>query len=209
MLDNSNLSFEKMIEVVALAKDVIGVSLLILVLLLLYIYRYEIGLFIKYGFSNKEKDLSSLWLLKLIKTDFSELGKKDLDTRIDNLLNRVSNSELNKENNSIINANTNSSSIPSFRPIEIVSEANEIIYHFINDGVPIHSISAVPLGNFEITFEPQNNLESNGSGFFHFMFDENTKNDFIFNLSYYNKAEEFHKIKFLYSLIENELSIID
>jgi hypothetical protein len=209
MLDNPNLGFEKMIEVVALAKDVIGVSLLILVLLLLYIYRYEIGLFLKYGFSKKENDLSSLWLLKLIKIDFSELERKDLDTRIDILLNTVNNTKLNDKNDSTINADTLSSFLPSFRLTEIVTEPNEIIYHFINDGVSIHAISVVPLGNFEITFEPLNNLESNGSGFFHFTFDENTKNDFIFNLSYYNEVEEFHKIKFLYSFIENGLSIID
>ena len=90
MLDNPNLTFDKMIEVMEFGTDIVGLFLVIAIVLLIYIYRYEIKLFIKYGFSDSKKDRDIAGLSKVLKDglgeSISELKEKDFQNKVDNLL---------------------------------------------------------------------------------------------------------------------------
>ena len=214
MLDNPNLNIDKTIELISDGKDFIGISLIIIVIIFLYIYRYQIALFLKYGFSkNKNSILPFGGLFGIMKTDISDLEQKDLEDKVDSLLQKYENVELEDDNHLDENLETDISKEnpipPIFRSLKVKRTLNEIIYYFINDGGEINNITIKPTNDFKITIEPQNYLKERGSGYFKFVFDDNRENEFYFILSYYNILNKYCEVKYYYSYHENHLNMFN
>ncbi|MBU0474603.1 MAG: hypothetical protein KKF62_10605 [Bacteroidetes bacterium] len=210
MLDNPNLTQEVIFDLMSDGKDIIGISLIVVVIIIIYINRYQVALFLKYGFSNNKNDISPFGgLFGLLKTDISELAKKDLENKVDNLLQEYNNIEL--DNNTQLDGILGSdiSQInqlpPIFRSLKVKRTSNEIVYYFVNDGGAIRDIKIKSKNGVNITIEPQNYLEEKGSGYFQFVFDNNREKEFHFILSYYNSLNKYCEVKYYYSLNENQL----
>ena len=214
MLDNPNLSSDKMIEVMARGMDIVGILMIMLVALLLYIYRYEIGLFLKHWISNSKKDISPLGISTILKTNISELEKKDLSNKVDNLLHEFANpvlddhdKELLKNIDDEILANNSEHHPPIFRTLKTIKNSNEIIYYFVNDGGKIRDFKINSIHAIKISVEPQNIIESKASGYFKFEIEETfVENEIHFELTYYDDEDKFQVKKYVYSLLENKLS---
>jgi len=217
MLDNPNLSLEKMGEVIALGKDIIGISIIIIVLFLIYMYRYQIRILIKHGFSDSKNMRSPSAILQLMKTNMSELEKKDLNSKVDNLLHKFENPELDDDDiellenvDNLMSPKDTEYNPPIFRSLKTIKSKTEITFHFVNDGGAIHNYQIIPIDGFTISIEPQNNLESNGSGYLKFEFaNNNIENEISFDFSYYDEANNFHEEKCQFSILENQLSIVE
>ena len=214
MLDNPNLTAEKMMEVMARGMDIVAISMIILIALLIYIYRYEIGLFLKLSFSNNKKNISPFGISGIMKTNISDLEKNDLNNKVDNLLQKFNNpvldendSELLENVDNLIDTSIIDHQTPIFRSLKIVKNSDEIIYHFVNDGGPIHNFKINSSDVSTIYIEPQNELESKGSG--HFKFDFTTDievNEINFEFSYYDKTNKYHEKIYIFSLLDNRLT---
>ncbi|MCF6270369.1 MAG: hypothetical protein L3J41_11700 [Melioribacteraceae bacterium] len=221
MLDNPNITLEKMIEVMAFGKDIIVILFVIVIAVLLYIYRYEISLFIKYGFSDSKDTGGITGLIQFMRGGasrrVSELEGRDISDKVDNLLNNFKNPVVDDEESNLLKSVDNlilsksSKHIPPiFRSLKTIKTSNEIIYHFQNDGGRMHSFKINSIDEINISSEPKNNLELNESGYFKFEFENiNVGNEVNFNLLYYDEANKFHEEKYKYSLLKNKLSIVE
>lgn len=215
MLDNPNLTREKMFDALLYGTEIVGFLMLIVVAIILYIYRYEISLFIKFAFSDQKKNGYSKNFMKLIKTNFGELEKKEFDNKVEDLLNSFNNPEIEEDSEIVFSDEINidtpkiENANPNFRSLKTIKNSNKIIYHFVNDGFAINGFSTDPLSDFTMSLEPREIINSNESGYFQFNFDGNIDNKFLFNLSYYDEYKEFHTFKYLYSTVENSITIIE
>jgi len=216
MLDNPNLSTEKMLEVMAHGTDIIGILLILVLALLIYLYRYEIGLFLKYGFSKKKNDLSLKGISNLLKTDISDLEKMDFNDKIDNMLHSFENPVLDDEDmvliksvDNLMHSNNDEIYHPIFRSLKTLKTSNEITYYFVNDGGAIHDIRTNHVDGIKISIEPKNSIEKNESGYFKFELLTNSDGDEIhFDLSYKDNTDKLHENKYRFSTIENKLSTV-
>ena len=214
MLDDPYLTLNKMGDAIALGTNLIWIFISIIVLFLLYIYRYQIKVIIKHGFSESKNMRSPSGLMKIMKTDISELEKKDLDSKVENLLHKFENPVLDDEVDELIE-NVDNLILPEnpehvpplFRSLKIIKSASEITYHFVNDGGAIRSLKINPISGIIISVEPEDKLESKVSGYFKFEFaNDIVGNEINFDFSYYDETETFHEKKYTFSLIENKLS---
>ena len=213
MLDNQNLSIEKTFEMIAHAKDIFAIALIVIIGTLLYLYRYQIKLFLKYGLSPNKKDSTYSGLLGILKTDFDEFEKKDLEDKIDNLLNKFNSSTLNERNEiqlfDDINNSTseNINSPPIFRPLKTIRKQNEILYYFVNDGGIVRDFKINSIHDIKISVDTKNKIESKGSGYFQFELKETfMENEIHFELIYYDDKDKFQVKRYIYSILENKLS---
>ena len=210
MLDNPNLTQEVIFDLISDGKNIIGISLLIVVIIIIYINRYQVALFLKYGFSNNKNDMTPFGgLFGLLKTDFSELAKKDLENKVDNLLQEYNYIELdnNTQLDGILGSDiSKSNKMPQiFRSLKVKRTSNEIVYYFVNDGGAIRDIKIKPTNGFNITIESQNYLDEKGSGYFKFAFDNIHEKEFHFFLSYYDSLNKYCEVNYYYSLNKNKL----
>ena len=90
LLNNPNLTLDKMLEVMEFGTSIVGIALLVAIVILIYIYRYEIGIFLKYGFSKNKKDRDIVGLSKVLKNGIgettTELKEKQFHDKVDDLL---------------------------------------------------------------------------------------------------------------------------
>lgn len=219
MLDNPNITLEKMIEVMAFGKDIIVILFVIVVALLLYIYRYEISLFIKYGFSDSTDTGGITGLIQFMKGGASkrvtELESRDISDKVDDLLQKFNNPLLDEDINILTKVDKQSPSkiiehnSPKFRSLKTIKTSNEITYHFVNDGGAIRNYRIKQIDSINISIEPKNDIEPNESGYFKFELANNVGSEITFDFSYYDETNKFHEEKYLFSLLENKLSIIE
>ncbi len=219
MLDNPNMTLEKMIEVMAFGKDIIVILFVIVIVLLLYIYRYEISLFIKYGFSDSKNTGGITGLIQFMRGGVSrrvsELEERDISNKVDDLLQKF-NTPLLDEDITILTKVDKQSPVkniehipPKFRSLKIIKTANEIVYHFVNDGGAVRNYRIKQMDGINISIEPKNNIEPNESGYFKFELANNIGNEITFDFSYYDETKKFYEKKYLFSLLENKLSIVE
>ncbi len=214
MLDDPSLTQKVIYDLISDGKDFIGISILLVMDIVLYINRYQVILFLKYGFSkNKNGILPFGGLFGMMKTDISELEQQDLENKVDNLLQKYENIEI--DNNTQLdeifgNDFPEKNPLPPiFRLLKVKKTLNEIVYYFVNDGGEIHDITIKPINGSNITIEPQNNLKEKESGYFKFIFDNIHENELHFILSYYDSLNKYCEVKYYYSLQENHLILFE
>ncbi len=99
MLDNPNLSSDKMIEVMSFGESIIGYSLIVVIAVLIYLYRYEIKLFFKHGFSNDNSNSGFLRIFSMFKNDISELEREEISSKVDSLIEKFNKSDFEIDKN--------------------------------------------------------------------------------------------------------------
>jgi hypothetical protein len=182
--------------------------------LLLYIYRYEIRLFIKYGFSDTKKEKDIAGIAKVLKnglsTSIDELKEKELNTKVEGLLDKFNELplELGIDSQEEDKVSVFQYTPPIFRRLKTIKSENEIAYHFVNDGGGIYNFNIYPKKNSHLMIEPQNDIRLKGSGFIKFLFSEKLENEFYFDISYFDAANEFHKERYCYSISKDEIVIL-
>ncbi len=215
MLDNPNLSLEKMLDVIALGLDFIGYSLLLVVVLLIYLYRYEIRIIFKNGFSGDSIGGRFLKLLGITKTDFSKLEKEELNNRVEELLSKRNKTTVDIDDDILIFEDDSLSSKsnlapPQFRLLRAIKNANTITCYFVNEGGAIHDFSVNNNDEIKILFNFENRIEPEDSGYIKFLFPKEFKgNSFNFILIYYDEDNILHQINYSYSILENKLCSTD
>ena len=213
MLDDPSLTSDKMIEVMSRGMDIVAILMIVLIVLLLYIYRYEIKLLLKYSFSKTKKNISPFGIQRSMKTDISEIKRNELNKKVDELLEKFNNPILDENDIELLknmDAQTDKSiddhAPPIFRSVEITKNSDGIIYHFINDGGPIHNYEILA-DEISISIEPKNELEQKGKGYFKFELPGSSNvNEINFELSYYDGKNKFCKNNYTYSILENKLT---
>ncbi len=216
MLDNPNLSLEKMLEVMASGISIVKYLLILTVILLIYLYRYEIKLLLKYGVSDESIGGKFLKTIGIKKTDFSKLEKRDLSDKVDAMLDKFNKSTVDFEINEqlsedeVLLESDNDLGIPNFRSLKAIRNSNTIIYHFVNDGGAIHNFYITNSKGVSVSFNYKNRIGANASGFIKFKFPETfNKNKFNFTLVYYDEVNNLHQINYEYSLSNNKLRSTD
>ena len=209
MLDNPYLTLDKIGDAIAFGSNLIWIFLMIIALFLIYLYRYQIKVFIKHGLSDSKNMRSPFGLLKLMKTNMSELERKDLNDKVENLLHKFENPvpdddeiDLIKNVDDLILPQKSEHTPPIFRSLKIIKNASELTYHFVNDGGTIRNLKINPIGGIIISVEPQDKLVSKGSGYFKFEFaNDIVGNEINFDISYNDEADESHEGKYQLSLL--------
>ncbi len=216
MLDNPNLSLDKMLDVMAFGLDFIGYSLLLVVVLLIYLYRYEIRILFKYGLSDDSIGGRLFKLVGIAKTDFSKLEKKELNNRVEELLTKINETTIDIdddtkifEDDTIPNSKSDLTP-PKFRLLRAIRKLDVIIFHFVNEGGAIHDFSVKNNDEIKISFNFENRIELEDSGYIKILLPKEFKeNSFNFTLIYYDEANTLHQINYSYSILENNLCSTD
>lgn len=217
MLDDPFITLDKIGEAITFGSNLIWIFVLIIALFLLYMYRYEIRIFIKHGFSDSKNMRSPFGMLKFLKTNMSELERKDLNDKVENLLNKFENPELDSDDielienvDNLIPPKNTKHTPPIFRSLKTIKTSSEITYYFVNDGGAIRNFNINPISGIYISVEPEHKLESNGSGYFKFEFaNDIVGNEINFGFSYNDETDKFHEEKYQFSLFENIISIVE
>ncbi len=215
MLDNPNLSLEKMLDVIALGLDFIGYSLLLVVVLLIYLYRYEIRIILKNGFSGDSIGGRFLKPLGITKNDFSKLEKEELNNRVEELLSKRNKTSVDIDDDILIFEDDSLSSKsnlapPQFRLLRAIRKLDVIMYHFVNEGGAIHDFSVKNNDEIKIFFNFENRIEPEASGYIKILLPKEFKgNGFNFTLIYYDEDNFLHQINYSYSILENKLCSTD
>ena len=212
MLDNPNLSLDKMLDVMAFGLDFIGYSLLLVVVLLIYLYRYEIRIIFKYGFSDDSIGGRFLKLVGIAKTDFSKLEKEELNNRVEELLSEINETTVDIDDDiqifedDTIPSSKSNLAPPKFRLLRAIRKLDVIMYHFVNEGGAIHDFSVKNNDEIKIFFNLENRIELEATGYIRILLPKEFKeNSFNFTLIYYDEVNTLHQINYSYSILENKL----
>ena len=216
MLDNPNLSLDKMLDVMAFGLDFIGYSLLLVIFFLIYLYRYEIRILFKYGFSDDSIGGRFLNIIGIAKTDFSKLEKKELNNRVEEILAKINETTIDIDDDiqifedGPIPSSKSNLAPPKFRLLRAIRKLDVIMFHFVNEGGTIHDFSVKNNDEIKISFNFENRIEQEASGYIKILLPKEFKeNSFNFTLIYYDEANTLHQINYSYSILENNLCSTD
>ncbi len=216
MLNNPNLSLEKMLEVMASGISIVKYLLILLVILLIYLYRYEIKLLLKYGVSDESIGGKFLKIIGVKKTNFSNLEKRDLSDKVDAMLDKFNKSTVDFEideqlsEDEALLESANDLGTPNFRSLKAIRNSNTIMYHFVNDGGAIHNFCINNSEGVAVSFNYENRIEANATGYIKFeLLDNFNENKFNFTLVCYDEVNNLHQINYEYSLSDNNLRSTD